>query len=150
MRVHVLQIPVEGLHIEGEDPAKILDMEDELARPCGPVRYGLDVGLSKGGLFATGWLEVEFDMECVNCLARFKRLVRIENFACQIELTGREMVDLTPYAREDILLALPPHPHCDWNGVTRCAGVKQDPWKGASEPSHAWDALDQLKIKRKN
>jgi uncharacterized metal-binding protein YceD (DUF177 family) len=125
-------------------------VHDEVVRSNGPVRYWLDVGLSKGGLFATGCLEGEFTMECVACLEMFKYPLRIDPFACQVELEGRETVDLTPHIREDIFLALPPHPHCDWNGVNRCKGVKQDPVQGAAEPSHAWDALDQLKLKRKN
>jgi uncharacterized metal-binding protein YceD (DUF177 family) len=150
MKIHVLQIPADGLHVEGEIPAYTLDFEDEAIRPCSPVRYSLDVGLSKGGLFATGVLESDFTMECVDCLEMFTYTLRIDPFACQVELSGREMVDLTPYAREDILLALPPHPHCDWNAARQCKGVKQDPVQGAQEPSHAWDALNQLKIKPNN
>jgi len=49
--------------------------------------------------------------------------VRVEDFATQIELNGRETVDLTDAVREDILLALPPYPHCDWNGQNVCKGA---------------------------
>ena len=58
MKVHVLQIPEEGLHIEGEEPSDILDLESARARATGPIAYVLDVGLSEGGLFATGTLSV--------------------------------------------------------------------------------------------
>ncbi len=37
----------------------------------------------------------------------------------QIDRTGPELVDLTPAIREDILLALPPYPRCDWDGKDR-------------------------------
>ena len=48
MKVHILQIPQEGLHIEGEEPSSILELNDEIARPTGPITYSLDVGLSDG------------------------------------------------------------------------------------------------------
>jgi uncharacterized metal-binding protein YceD (DUF177 family) len=59
---------------------------------------------------------------------------------------------LTEPVREDILLALPPHPHCDWNGERVCAGVSyRIKSEGADAPlvekPDAWDALDQLKLK---
>ena len=150
MKIHVLQIPHEGLYLEGEDPKEVLDVQDDNLRAAGPLFYGLDIGLSKGGLFATGWLEADFEMRCVKCLQWFRRKVHVDSFACQIELSGRELVDLTPCAREDIFLALPAHPHCDWDGENRCPGVTPAPeGEPPSEAAHAWDALDQLKIQSK-
>jgi uncharacterized protein len=161
MKVHILQIPVEGLHLEGEESSAILDLHDESTRPAGNIHYALDVGLSDGGLFATGELSVELDVECVACLERFRYPLRVPDFACQIELTGRETVDLTEAIREDILLALPPHPHCDWNGERVCQGALtrfkteasretlSDAQETGSTPD-VWGALDQLKIKKTN
>lgn len=123
MKIHINQIPVGGLHLEGEEPASILDIRDDLVRGIGPVHYALDVGLSDGGLFATGQLSVDLEMECVTCLEPFVHRLEVEDFAFQIDLGGSETVDLTEAIREDILLALPPHPHCDWDGEKTCAGV---------------------------
>ena len=106
MKVHLNQIPDEGLHIEGEEDSAILELDDPLFRCKGPIHYALDVGLSGGGLFATGRLDVEMEVECVSCLERFVFPMRVENFAMQTELTGGETVDLTPFVREDTLLAL--------------------------------------------
>jgi uncharacterized metal-binding protein YceD (DUF177 family) len=55
---------------------------------------------------------------------------------------------LTPYLREDILLALPQHPLCE----PECGGLKlparaKDPEKTAGNTASAWDALDKLKLK---
>jgi uncharacterized metal-binding protein YceD (DUF177 family) len=63
------------------------------------------------------------------------------------------MVDLTGYLREDIVLALPPHPHCDWNGERVCKGVArlkqvQAAAESPAEERDVWGALDQLKIKK--
>ena len=124
MKVHQHQIPHEGLHLEGEDPAAILELNDPSVRPLTPVRWAVDIGLSKGGLFATGSLAVDLSLQCGSCLKRFTYPLRVDDFATQIELTGPETVDLTDQMREDILLALPPYPHCDWNGKTVCKGAK--------------------------
>jgi uncharacterized protein len=148
MKVHIKQIPAEGLHLEGEDPASILELNDPFVRPRSGVRWSLDIGLSDGGLFATGKLAVDLDVECVSCLRKFTYPLRVDDFATQIELTGPETVDLTDQMREDILLALPPYPHCDWNGQNVCKGAAR---RSAEVPgeSHTWDELDKLKFKSK-
>ena len=148
MKIHIRQIPVGGLHVEGEEAHDILKLEDERTRPVSPVRYSLDVGLSEGGLFATGSVEVDMDLECVCCLERFAYTVQVPNFAIQIELSGAESVDLTEELREDILLTLPPYPHCDWNGAKLCTGVREITITRdlEAEPTgkNPWTELDKL------
>ncbi len=152
MKIHVNQIPPEGLRVEGTESSRMLELQDAFARPVGDVHYALDVGLSDGGLFATGSVSVELEMQCVACLERFLFPLEVRDFACQIELTGRETVDLTEPVREDILLALPPHPHCDWNGLKVCPGSAIPAAAGAPAESEddaaskVWEALDQLKL----
>ncbi|MEA3211895.1 MAG: hypothetical protein QOE70_4952 [Chthoniobacter sp.] len=153
MKVHLNQIPHDGLHVEGSDPNQILDLHDPMVRPVSEVRHDLDVGISEGGLFATGTIGVDLELQCVACLETFLFPLTIPNFACQVELTGSEMVDLTEPIREDILLALPPHPHCDWNGERVCKGaVLLEQSRPAEDPVpqelEVWGALDQLKIKK--
>lgn len=154
MKVHLNQIPAEGLHVEGSDPASILDLQDPQVRPVGEVTYQLDIGLSDGGLFATGELGIDLELECVSCLEKFAYPLSVPTFACQMELGGTELVDLTEAMREDILLALPPHPHCDWNGERVCPGSVRvsEIHAAAADPlpqdRDVWGALDQLKIKK--
>ena len=151
MKVHVLQIPEDGLQLEGEVPSDILELDSARARATGPIEYSLDVGLSDGGLFATGTLAVPIECECVRCLEKFSRALAVDDFACQIELEGREMVDLTEHVREDILLALPAHPHCDWSDERDCKSAFHQQTETANEPlsdtREIWGALDQLKLK---
>ena len=154
MKVHLLQIPTEGKRYEGEDPASILDLHEPDTQPVSPVRYELDVGLSDGGLFATGSLGAEMELRCVSCLEKFHYPLEVPDFACQVELTGSETVDLTEPIREDILLALPAHPHCDWNGDKTCPGafrnpVSELPAEPSAESRDVWEALDQIKFKTK-
>ena len=151
MKLHIHQIPEEGLHIEGEDPASILDLGDSDMTPVAPIAYRLDVGMSDGGLFATGQLSTEMECTCVGCLERFRRAILVDDFACQVELTTAEELDLTDLLREDIVLALPPHPRCDWSGERHCPGVKlpqpASPPEDSETSPDAWGALDQLKLK---
>jgi len=151
MKIHINQIPVEGLHLEGEERGEILELrKEDNARVVAPIRFTLDIGLSHGGIFATGTLETEFEVECVCCLDRFRLPLCVPEFAVQVELSNAETVDLTENVREDILLALPPYPHCDWDGGKICAGVRaiaQTLVRETAVPSgekNPWATLDQL------
>jgi uncharacterized metal-binding protein YceD (DUF177 family) len=151
MKVHLKQIPAEGIHLEGKEKGDIFELEDDQVRPIGTVEYSLDIGMSGSSLFATGEIGADFELVCVSCLKRFVYPVHIRNFAIQIELSGTELVDLTPWLREDILLALPAHARCDWDRKTVCTGPKTEYRNFGQEPngSHAWDILDELKLKQR-
>ena len=56
--------------------------------PCSPLEYELDVGLSGGGLFATGRLSVCVRLRCVACLDEFETTLSVDRFALQKELDG--------------------------------------------------------------
>ena len=141
---------MDGLHLEGEERGEILEIQDESVRVVSPIRFAVDVGLSHGGLFATGNLAVDLELECVCCLERFEFPLEVPNFAVQVELANSELVDLTENVREDILLALPPYPHCDWNGERPCSGVRaiaqQQGHETVAEPTgkNPWATLDRL------
>jgi len=100
MKIHINQIPAGGLHLEGEEKTDILDLQDELVRVLSPVRYALDIGLSDGGLFATGRLEVDLEMECVSCLERFPRTLEVADFATQVDLVLPQ-VKMTPGSEKE-------------------------------------------------
>ena len=148
--VHLRQIPPEGKHLEGEEEPAFLDLPEIGAKPAGPVRYALDVGLSGGGLFATGRVSVPVEMRCVACLQPFVFEATVEPFAAQVEIDGRELVDLTPPVREELLLALPNQPRCDLTSGHLCPYQRSDSSGGGPEKSSesAWDQLDKLKINR--
>jgi uncharacterized metal-binding protein YceD (DUF177 family) len=58
------------------------------------------------------------------------------------------VIDLAPYVREDILLNLPAHPHCDREGGRKCAAAAP-PAPVAGEDGKRppdWSALDKLKL----
>ena len=150
MKVHLHQIPQGGtLHIEGEEDASFVGLSEAGVTPLSPLHYSLDIGLSEGGLFATGSLEIRISLKCVACLEPFEMDLHINPFALQKELQGPELVDLTPEIREDIHLALPSYPRCDVEGGKTCPARFSQAPTAASQPSSAaaWEALDKLKTK---
>jgi uncharacterized protein len=152
MKIHIQQIPADGLHLEAQEPNDILNLEDPSIVPLENVHYALDVGISGSSLHVTGRLWADLELECGSCLQRFVYPLAVNDFAAQYELTGPEVVDLTPAMREDMLLALPPYPRCDWDGKTVCPGPRADLLPSGDVPStvNAWDALNELKLKRKS
>jgi uncharacterized metal-binding protein YceD (DUF177 family) len=152
MKIHLRQIPQGGtLHVEGVEDAGFLDLEEAEAHACSPLEYELDVGLSGGGLFATGRLSVCVRLRCVACLDEFETTLSVDHFALQKELDGRESVDLTEEVREDIHLALPAHPRCDAQGKKTCpARFSQAPGDASQPPGNApWSVLDGLKTEKR-
>lgn len=155
MKVHLNQIPQgETIHLEGEEHPDSLELESPDAEPVGLLAYSLDVGLSDGGLFATGRVSQRMRMTCVACLESFEKIIVSDPFATQIELTGGELVDLTSEIREDILLLLPPHPRCDQGREKTCpahfsAGARTDSLQSHLQMDSTtrptiWAALDHL------
>ena len=151
MKVHLRQIlSGETLHLEGEEDSNSLELETADAEAVGRLSYSLDVGISEGGLFVTGWLTQRVRMQCVVCLESFEKEVSNDHFATQIELTGNESVDLTPEVREDIHLLLPAHPRCDQGGEKTCpAHFPATDSASSLQPDKTtlpaiWAALDKL------
>ena len=155
MKIHLRQIPEDGLHLETEESADFLQLRaEDHVRPVGPVRYSLDVGLSGDGLWVTGELWLDLELQCVRCLEPFIYPLHVSDIALQVERPSTETVDLTPELREDILLALPAHPHCDWSGERVCPGrvetSEETAGLGSSSDDRpqlpsAWEKLDQLR-----
>ena len=155
MKIHQRQISDDGLHIEGEESAVVLDLpKNEGLRALGPMRYSLEVGMSNDGIWATGELGIDVELTCVRCLEAFPYPVEVDEVAVEMERPATETVDLTPVLRDDILLALPAYPHCDWSGERVCPAQIQSAEKvvplgesngdGDAKTPSAWSTLDQL------
>ena len=149
MKVHLRQIPAEGLHLDGEEDCAIPELATEEIVCAGPLRYSLDVGISEGALWANGTLAQPVELRCVSCLERFVHVIEVPGFALHMEVGGPELVDFAPFVREDILLNLPAYPHCDQHGGRVCPKphLQQAPDDAAPlvrKPD--WSALDKLDL----
>src|SRR6266566_6028617 len=107
MKVHLKQIPTDGLHLEGDEECPIPELETEGIRCVGPLHYNVDLGVAGGALWASGSLSQPVELHCVSCLEKFVHEIQVPAFAVHTELTGPEAVDLTSFMREDLLLNLP-------------------------------------------
>jgi uncharacterized metal-binding protein YceD (DUF177 family) len=154
VKIHLKQISAEGLHLKGEEDCPLTELEAEGIRCAGPLRYDLEVGVSAGALWASGSLEQPVEMNCVACLEKFVHEIKVPSFALHKELQGPEIVDLTPFVREDLLLNLPAHPRCDRDGgrVCKAANLRADAIARSEIPpekrEHDWEALDKLKLNK--
>lgn len=86
MKVHLKQIPPEGLHLEGDEDCPLEGLEEEDVRCAGPLRYKIDIGVSGSALWANGSLYQAAELRCVSCLEKFVYEIRVPEFAVHTEL----------------------------------------------------------------
>src|SRR5947208_2507818 len=67
MKVHLKQIPAQGLHLEGEEDCPIQELESEGIRCVGRLHYDLDLGVAGLALWANGSLSQPVELFCVSC-----------------------------------------------------------------------------------
>jgi uncharacterized protein len=160
LAVNLRHLEADDVDLEGELPAAELDLDlnDEVIKPVRPLSYKLHVQSLETSLLVQGSLRFILDCECVRCLKPFDFLIELTDWACHIPLEGEEAapvvndsVDLTPYIREDILLAFPQHPLCkpDCGGLPKKAVGKPRKAKKTAQPevgSPAWAELNKLKF----
>ena len=147
MKIHLKQVPAQGLHLDGDEDCPIHDVEAEGIRCAGPLHYNIDVGVAGGALWARGSLSQPVELRCVSCLENFVHDIQVPAFAVHTELHGPETVDLTPFIREDLLLNLPAHPRCNREGNRVCKAKQSKTVEQDTKPKLDWSALDKLKLK---
>src|SRR6266516_4685422 len=138
MKVHLKQIPTQGLHLEGEEECPIQELESEGIRCAGRLHYDIDLGVVGGALCVNGSLSQLVELRCVSCLEKF----------VHEDLNGPENVDRPPSIREEILLNLPAHPHCDRDARRVCKAKQVKTAEQDAKSKSDWSALDKLKINR--
>ena len=157
LKVNLRHLEEHGIRLRGELPVAELDLgvSDEMIRTEQPLSYDLTVELLHDALLVQGSLTLPLDCECVRCLKKFKSELKLANWAVHLPLEGEDKVsvdndcvDLTLFAREDILLSFPQHPLCKPD----CAGLKpkSQARKTAGEDKNrreTWAELDKLKLK---
>jgi uncharacterized protein len=161
VKVNLRHLEEHGKQLEGELNPEEFEIEhpDEMIHLNEPVHYDLEVERQNQTLLVHGKLETKLDCECVRCLKPLQEPLLLEPYEVIVPLEGEEaapvdndLVDLTPYLREDILLAFPAHPACkdeceklpnSSNSLMQPGGSPQD-----QSAKSAWDELDKLKINR--
>src|SRR5436189_551599 len=81
VKIHLKQIPPEGLHLEGERDCLIPELESDDVRCLGPMQYNIDLGISEGSLWVNGSLKQPVELSCVACLEKFAHDIKVPAFA---------------------------------------------------------------------
>jgi uncharacterized protein len=158
--VNLRHLEAHNVHLDGELPVEELDIDarDEMIRAVQPLTYNLEVQKVEDGLLVQGRLRLPLECQCVRCLKSFSCNLELSAWTRHLPFQGEESVpivsdcvDLTPYAREDILLEFPQHPLCEpeCRGLPRSAvgTAKTTSSAGQFGPgSPAWNELDKLKF----
>jgi uncharacterized protein len=147
--------------LKGEVSPEILEidkLEDEVIQAKEALLYDVEVEKQDRNLLVSGSLRTNLDCQCVRCLKAFKYPLELNPYHLYVALEGDEaapvvndVVDLTPFFREDTLLAFPQHPLCseDCAGLPNASGsksAKPDKSSQGNETASAWSELDKLKF----
>ena len=160
LKFNLRHLDKNDLALDGELSVEELELTgiDELVKLSEPVAYDVVVERLTDSILVQGRLTSTFACQCVRCLRPFSQEIDIRDWTCDLPLEGEDKVlinndcvDLTPYVREDILLAFPQHPLCepDCGGLlkpdrnlNRSASVEPP----ANESASAWAELNKLKF----
>ena len=154
VKVNLRHLETKNVRLSGELTPEELDLAqgDEMAQANETLSYDFEVERKNNTLLLNGKLETTLDCECVRCLTPFKLAIAVDPFEAVVPLEGEEaapvdndLVDLTPYIREDILLAFPRHPLCK----AECDRLPDSPVSGEKSlpvDKTAWDELNKLKF----
>lgn len=155
-KINLRHIEAKPVRLDGSLNAEELELEsaDEIVHPAGPLSYELSAEKIDKAILVRGDLLMPLRCECARCLKPFDQPLALHDWACHLSLEGEDavkvdndVIDLTPYIREDILLAFPQHPLCE----PECKGLP-NPWKstvetpGGNSSGSAWAELNKLKL----
>lgn len=158
--INLRHLETKNVILKGDLPVAELEIEaiDSLIHPGAAVAYDLEAQRLENNLLIQGKVHLPLNCECGRCLKEYRCDIDFPDWACHLPLEGEDkvelqgdFVDLTPYLREDILLAFPQHPLCDADckGLPKGAAAKVKKVSGAGkfeEKPAAWAELDKLKL----
>jgi uncharacterized protein len=155
--VNLRHLENKNVELKGQISPEELELEtlDEMIQANNPLNYELEIEQNGPNLLVRGTLDIQLSCECVRCLRPFNLPIQIADYSALIPLEGEDkavvtndLVDLTPWVREDIFLAFPQHPLCEAecdrlpeSTVGKLSGTS------AQGEKSAWDELNKLKLK---
>jgi uncharacterized metal-binding protein YceD (DUF177 family) len=149
LKVNLRHLEAHEIHLKGELPVEELDfgLQDEMMLAKEPLRYDLCIEQVANGVLVQGKLALPLHCQCVRCLKPFTQTITLQNWTLHLPLEGEDAVpvdndcvDLTPHAREDMLLEFPQHPLCGAD----CRGPGHNRRESSQSSPAAWNELDKL------
>jgi uncharacterized metal-binding protein YceD (DUF177 family) len=148
--IDVARLKAEGEELLGVVDDAVLEIDGELLRPFGGIRYELFAQLFGTELLVRGTIAQDFDAVCARCGGDFDFTVTVDDFTASMEADEKsEFVDLTDELRQSIILALPSYPVCRQDCCGVCATCGKNLNEGSCSCSRherdgRWGALDAL------
>lgn len=159
MKINIRHLEHNNVTLQGQVTPEEMDIEsfDQVIDPRHPLSYEAEAQQVEDGIIVTGSLSLPLTCYCVRCLKEHIQTVEIPDWTLHLSFEGEEavpinndVVDLTPYAREDILLEFPQHPLCD----PECRGISGPLPVNSNEAlanqvssgSSTWAELNKLKL----
>lgn len=152
MRVDLGRLPEEGLRIEEDVPAEVLDLHEDDIEIRGPVHCKVKAVRVSDELLVDGTIAVPARFRCTRCAEMFDTEVVEPQFHhdCAVD-KGSEFVDLTAEIRESILLSFPVYPVCraDCRGLCPKCGANRNrkSCRCKTQQDDQWNALDGLVLR---
>ena len=159
LTLNLRHLEKKDVQLQGDLTVEELDLAgfDELIEVSEPLHYDLGAERMSDSVLVRGTLTCVLKCQCVRCLTEFSHQVELMDWACDLPLTGEDRVpvvndcvDLTPYLREDILLAFPQHPLCEPGCPGLPEAARNDLSARVEEPNgippSAWTELNKLKF----
>ena len=160
IQFNVRHLELHSVSLRGELPSAELELEhvDEMIQVISPLKHDLVLERYERSVLVQGSLGLTLQCECVRCLKPFKYSLELPEWSLLLPLEGEDKVqvngdcvDLTPYVREDILLAFPRHPLCEpeCSGLPEGLQLNSKRSHGASQSEEipsAWAELNKLKL----
>lgn len=151
MKIKLDQVPEEGIQIDVEEPAEIIDAKLDSVVFSKPVIISVFASKADNTLILAGKVKTEVDLKCGRCLKRFTQVLESKDFNCVCDINGLRDIDVTENIREEILLLLPLKPLC----VKNCKGICPQCGQSLNEKKCSckitkeeirWAGLDNLKL----
>lgn len=111
MKIHVNEIPVEGLEINQSYDSCSLDLETEEVRFLSPLRFSGGITKQKNNLRIEGKIMADIEFVCSRCLTNFKKEIS-KKIEFDYFLRGERFLDITNDICQEIILEYPLKPLC--------------------------------------
>jgi len=124
LQINKFHVPEFGMKVQESIPSDILELpHSEREKSYGDLKANLNISLldQMDTLLIMGSAKVDMDCVCDRCSSDFVHELDAQEICHHIE-NCPDIIDLTEYIREDILLTFPQHYLCDDDCKGLCVG----------------------------
>ncbi|QSR85059.1 DUF177 domain-containing protein [Methylacidimicrobium sp. B4] len=121
MKIKTASLSAEPLRVQALLQPAILGLDEPAARGKDPISIDLSLFLIDDLVLGRGRVETTVELQCGRCCRWMPWPIRLPDFQVRLRPPLPLWIDLTPFVREDILLALPMVAVCDERAAGGCS-----------------------------